>query len=139
MNPAIKNITNYFIKTPRTLFLVDALGAAVTAFSLFIVLRNYYTCFGMPKYILTYLSLIALSFCMYSTACFFLLKDNWTPFLRAISIANLIYCILTMVLLYINFQELTAHGLAYFTIEILIILALVYVEWSVATAVRKLN
>ena len=102
MNPAIKNITNYFIKTPRTLFLMDALGAAVTAFSLFIVLRNYYTCFGMPEYILTYLSIIALSFCMY-------------------------------------FQELTTLGLSYFIIEILIILALVYVEWSVATAVRKLN
>ena len=118
---------------------MDALGAAVTAFSLFIVLRNYYTCFGMPEYMLTYLSLIALSFCMYSTACFFLLKDNWTPFLRAISIANLIYCILTIVLLYIYFQELTTLGLAYFIIEILIILTLLYVEWSVATAVRKLN
>jgi hypothetical protein len=139
MNPAIKNITKYFTKTPKTLFLVDALGAVATAFSLFVVLRNYYTCFGMPEYILTYLSIIAISFCMYSTACFFLLKDNWTPFLRAISIANLIYCMLTMALLYIYFQELTTLGLAYFTIEILIILALVYVEWSVASAVRKLN
>ncbi len=139
MNTAIKTITKYFIKTPRTLFLVDALGAATTAFSLFVILRNYYTCFGMPEYILTYLSLIAISFCMYSTACSFLLNDNWTPFLRAISIANLIYCILTMILLCVYFQELTTLGLAYFITEILIILALVYVEWSVASAVRKLN
>ncbi len=139
MNPTIKNITKYFIKIPKTLFLVDALGAVATAFSLFVVLRNYCTYFGMPEYILTYLSFIALSFCMYSTTCYFLLKGNWTPFLRAISIANLIYCILTIVLLYIYFQELTTLGLAYFIIEILIILALVYVELSVASAVRKLN
>lgn len=132
-------MTNYFIKTPRTLFLLDGIGAAVTAFSLFVILRNYYTCFGMPEYILTYLSLIAISFCMYSTACYFLLKGNWSPFLRAISIANLIYCILTIVLLFIYYKELTTLGLSYFIIEILIILALVYVEWSVATAVRKLN
>lgn len=139
MNTAIKNTTNYFIKTPKTLFLLDSIGAVLTAFSLFVILRNYYTCFGMPAYILTYLSLIALSFCMYSTACYFLLNHNWSPFLRAIGIANLIYCILTMVLLCVYFQELTTLGLAYFIIEILIILALVYVEWSVATAVRKLN
>ena len=35
MDAAIKNVINYFTKMPRTLFLVDGLGAALTAFCLF--------------------------------------------------------------------------------------------------------
>ena len=139
MNTAIKNVTKYFAKMPITLFLVDGLGAALTTFFLYMILRNFYAYFGMPKYILTYLSLIALVFCIYSTTCFFLLKRNWTPFIRVISIANLIYCVLTMVFLYIYFNELTKLGLTYFFIEIVIIIALVYIELNVATAVKKLK
>lgn len=139
MDAAIKNVINYFTKMPRTLFLVDGLGAALTTFCLFMSVRNFYVYFGMPKYILTYLFLIVLVFCIYSTTCFFLLKRNWTPFIRVISIANLIYCVLTLIFLYIYFNELTKLGLTYFFIEIVIIIALVYVELNVATAIKKLK
>ena len=138
-NNSTKNATKYFTKTPRTLFLVDSLGAALTTFFLFIVMRNFYDYFGMPKHILSYLSLVALVFCIYSTTCFFLLKGNWTPFIRVISIANLIYCVLTMVFLYVYFNNLTKLGLTYFFIEIVIVITLVYVELNVAAAVKKLK
>jgi len=137
MNTVIKNLTNYFTKKPNTLFLVDSLGAGFTAFFLFVVLRNFYGYFGMPSDILTYLSIIALIFCVYSTTCFVLLKGNWTPYIRAISIANLIYCVITLMLLYSYFSDLTKLGVAYFFIEIAIIITLVYVELSVANAVKK--
>ncbi len=139
MNFAIKNVINYFAKVPRKLFMVDGLGAALTTFSLYIIGRNFNFYFGMPKYILTYLSLIALVICIFSTTCFFLLKRNWTPFIRVISIANLIYCVLTLVFLFIYFNELTKLGLTYFFVEIVIIIALVYVELNVATALKKLK
>jgi len=139
MNIAMKNLTSHFTKKPSMLFLVDSLGAAATTFFLFVVLRNYQDYFGMPKYILTNLSIVVLIFCVYSAPCYFLLKGNWTPYIRAISIANLIYCAFTLMLLYFHFSELTNLGVAYFFIEIGIIITLVYVELSVANAVKKLR
>lgn len=138
MKTAIENAIRYFSKMPKNIFLLDALGAALTTSSLFVIVRNLNIYFGVPKHILTYLSLIALVFCIYSTTCFFFLKSNWTPFLRLISIANIFYCLLTMVLTYIYFNELTKLGLTYFLIEIVIVITLVYIELNVVTTVKKL-
>lgn len=136
MNNAIENIINYFTKKTNTLFLVDGLGAAMTTFYLFFVLRRFYSYFGMPTFVLSYLALIGFIFCVYSMTCFFLLKRNWTPFLRIISIGNLLYCVLTMVLVLIFLNYLTKLGLLYFTLEVAIILIMVYVETRVASALK---
>ena len=127
---------DYFSRKPRTLFLVDGLGAALTTFSLYFVLRPYYDYFGMPTNILKYLSIIGLIFCSYSMSCFFLLKDNLSPFLRIIGIGNLLYCILTMSLLYAYYPSLTRLGMTYFIVEILFIGLLLFTEFSVANRLR---
>ena len=137
MNITINKIINYFTKKTKALFLVDGMGAALTTFYLYFVLRHFYEYFGMPTYILTYLSLIGLVFCVYSMTCFFLLKGNWTPFLRLISVGNLIYCVLTMILVYIYFNDLTKLGVIYFLLEISIIVVIVYIELRVATAFKN--
>lgn len=137
MNNVINNIIRYFTRKTRTLFLVDGSGAAMTTFCLFFVLRRFYDYFGMPTYILTYLSLIGLIFCIYSMTCFFLLKGNWAPFLRLIGIGNLLYCALTMVLVFNYFNDLTKLGLIYFSIEIAIIVLIVYIEFQVVTALKN--
>lgn len=137
MNITINKIINYFTKKTKALFLVDGLGAALTTFYLYFVLRHFNEYFGMPTYILTYLSLIGLVFCVFSMTCFFLLKGNWTPFLRLISVGNLIYCVLTMILVYIYFNDLTKLGVIYFLLEITIIVVIVYIELRVATAFKN--
>lgn len=113
---------------PKTLFLIDGLGAFVTAFFLFVILRRFNDYFGMPQKALVYLSLIAVVFCLYSITCFFFLRDNWKPFLRAISIANLLYCCLTISLVIRYFPKLTFLGLTYFLVEIMIVCGLVFIE-----------
>jgi hypothetical protein len=129
----ISNISiDYFSRKPRTLFLVDGLGAALTTFSLYFVLRPYFNYFGMPTNILMYLSIIALVYGVYSMSCFFLIKNNWSPFLRIIGIGNLLYCILTMTLLYTFYPSLSRLGLTYFIAEILIIGLLIFTEFRVA-------
>lgn len=132
----IKNTIDYFARNPRKLFLIDGLGAALTAFSLFFVLRPYHDYFGMPINILAYLSIIGLIFCAYSMFCYFLLKNYWSSPLRIIGISNLLYSISTMVLLYSYYNDLTRIGLTYFLVEILIIVLLVYVELRVANILR---
>ncbi len=132
MNISIKSAIDYFARKPRALFLLDGLGAALTTFSLFFVLRHYNEYFGMPANILKYLSVIGLIYCAYSMSCYFVLKNYWTPYLRIIGISNFLYCILTMVFLYSYYNSLTRIGLTYFFAEMLIIVLLVYIEMSVA-------
>ena len=137
MNRIINKLINHLSKKQKTLFLIDSLGAILTAFFLFVIMRLFNEYFGMPKTALTYLSVIAICFCIYSTACFLFLKRHWAPFIRFIGFANLLYCMLTIGLLIKHYSLLTIIGTAYFLIEILIICGLSYVEFNVATKIKK--
>ena len=137
MVKTVSKIIKLLSSEPKKLFLIDSLGALTTAFLLFVVLRNFNEYFGMPERILTYLSAFAVCFCIYSTTCFFFIKENWTPFIKGIGIANLLYCILTIGLIISNEPQLTTIGIAYFLGEIFIICGLVYIELNVATEINK--
>ena len=137
MNKIIKRLINHLAEKHKTLFLIDSLGAMLTAFFLFVIMRQFNEYFGMPKTILTCLSVIAICFCIYSTACFLFLKGRWTPFIRVIGIANLLYCALTMGLLIKYYPLLTIIGAIYFFSEIVIICGLSYIELKVATEIMK--
>ena len=128
----MKKLIKYFSEKQKTLFLIDSIGAFMTAFSLFVIVRQFNEYFGMPKNELTYLSVIAVFFCIYSAACFLFLKGGLKPFIRLIGIANLIYCALTIGLLIKYNPLLTILGTTYFLIEIVIICGLSYVELNVA-------
>ncbi len=137
MNKVKDQLINYLIEKQRTLFLIDSLGALLTAFSLFVIVRQFNEYFGIPITILTYLSVIAICFCIYSTACFLFLNRRWTPFIRVIGIANLLYCALIMGLLIKYYPLQTIIGTVYFLIEIVIICGLAYIELNVATEIEK--
>lgn len=137
MDTIVRNITNQLKEKPKMLFLIDSIGALLTTVLLFLVLKNLNKYIGMPQTVLTYLALIAFCFCIYSTACFFLIKQNWTPFIRGIGIANLFYCIITSGLLILNSHLITNIGLAYFSIEIVLICFLVYIELKVASEIAR--
>ena len=137
MIKTVNKIKKQLLSDPQKLFLLDSIGALTTAFLLFVVLRNFKEYFGMPEIILTYLSVIAVCFCIYSTTCFFVIKSNWTTFIKGISIANLLYCILTIGLVIYYRPQLTTIGIAYFLGEIAIIFGIVYIELNVATEIDK--
>lgn len=122
----------FFTQNPRILFLLDALGALITATLLYFVLQPFHETFGIPANILSYLSLSGLVLCVYSLSCFLFLKANWKSFLRVIAIGNLLYCLATSILLILFFNQLTVLGLLYFLIEICIILFVVILEIKTA-------
>jgi len=119
---------------PKQLFLVDGLGALTTAGLLFFLLTEFEYFFGMPVAVLHVLSFIAILFSAYSFGCLLLVKQKWKIFLSVIAVANVMYCVLTGVLMGHYYSQLSAWGLMYFIGEIAIILVLVYVELN---AVRK--
>jgi hypothetical protein len=122
---------------PKRLFLIDSLGAFLTALLLFAILRTFSEYFGMPKSTPSILSIIALIFCVYSLYCFFLVNKNWHPFLRGIIIANLLYSCLTLGLIIYNYPRLTILGVTYFLLEIVVIYGLIFFEINVLIIIKR--
>jgi len=128
MTKNIKSIFDPFTSNPKRLFLIDGSGAFLTAFLLGVVLTRFEGDFGMPRKILYALSMLACFYAVYSMACYFWVGKNWRLFLKAIAIANLIYCCLTLGLIISFYQSLTMLGFIYFTGELLVIGGLICIE-----------
>jgi len=121
---------------PKNLFLIDGFGALLSAFSLGIVLVKFEEIVGMPQRVLYILALMACIFAVYSFSCYLRVNKNWRPFLKAIAFANLLYCCLTIGLVLYFYQSLTALGILYFVLEIIVILLLVSIELKMASSAK---
>lgn len=117
---------------PGAIFLTDGLGALLTAFFLGGVLSRWEALFGMPRSVLYPLAAVGLLFAAYSLSCYFFKVKRWKPFLLGIALANLGYCLVSLVLVAMFFQRLTALGVAYFGVEILVVSILILIEIRLA-------
>lgn len=115
----------------HTIFLIDGIGALITALLLNQVLTRFESFFGMPSYILWMLAVIAFCFSIYSFVCHFIVKKYFKVRLATIIIANTFYCVLTTALIIAHFDKLTVFGLAYFIGEIFVILLLTLLEYTI--------
>jgi len=105
----------------------------VSAFFLGVVLVAFEPLVGMSKETLYVLAVIPCFFMVYSFGCYFFLKANRKPFLRGIAIANLLYCFVTIWLLYCRYDSLTFWGCGYFLLELLILGILIRAELKSAS------
>ena len=121
-------IPNKLISNPERLFLIDSLGAFLTAFFLGTILTRFEVDFGMPRKVLNPLSILACVYAIYSISCYFFVGREWRPFLKVIATANLIYCCITIGFVISFCQALTILGLTYFLCEIVIIGGLLFIE-----------
>ena len=74
------------------------------------------------------MALFAAVFCLIGLACLLFASDVRKP-LRLLAVLNMSYGIGTIVLCVLYFNELTKWGLAYFPIEVVVIIALASLEW----------
>jgi hypothetical protein len=100
----------------------------LSAFFLGLVLVQFQDYFRVPEFLLYKLALIAAMFAAYDFICYFCCVELWVPFLRGIAWANLVYGVLSVLLLVVYQVPLTGLGFAYFAGELLILLALSTVE-----------
>ena len=114
--------------TPNTIFRIDGIGALITAICLGVLMPKFPEVFHMPTEILTWLALIASFFATYSLACSVVKPKNWEPFLKAIAIANLSYCLVTAVLIFMYRGQLGLFDHGYFFGEIVIVVSLAIFE-----------
>lgn len=121
--------------TPRILFLIDGFGAMLSAFLLGVVLVQFEPFFGIPRSTLYFLASLPCVFAVYDFSCYLSLRKNLSPFLKAIAIANLFYCCLSLGLAIYHRQVLTISGWIYILVEIGIVIFLATVELRIAANV----
>ncbi len=114
----------------RSIFLVDAVGATLSAFCSGIFLPYFLQWTGVPISVSTSLALLGLAFAIYSWSCFLFVKRIQSWMLLAIIAANLSYCVLSSLILFLQ-TGITFWGNAYFVGEILIVAGVVLIETSV--------
>ena len=83
---------------PWLALLIDGIGATLSAFSLGVVLPALEPYVGMPRRVLFVLALVALVYAACSIGSYCLRRNEWRPWLRAISRLNLAYCGVTAAL-----------------------------------------
>jgi FtsH-binding integral membrane protein len=132
--PMPPGLIERLVRSPRTLFLVDGVGALVTALVVGVVLPALGEHIGTPRPILRALALTAAVFAAYSLTCAAAQPTRWPRYLRGIALANAGYCLVTAAVL-IRFSA-TLHALdwIYFAGEIVVVGALVTLELRVARA-----
>lgn len=121
----MKNKPSIFSNRIHLLFLVDAIGALVSALFLLFVLPGFEVISGFPTRLFNVLGTIALVFSIYSILNFFL-KTQKAVFLRLIAIGNILYGCLSISLALI--YKPSALTLTYLVLEFIILIFLGTIE-----------
>ena len=118
-------------QTPKKLFIIDGLGAILSAFMLGIMLVQYEVLFGMPSSALYILATIPLFFAAYD--CYFYRKKNRNIGLDLKRIAglNVVYCCVSIGCSLYHSKSIKSLGWAYLFFEITIVLVLAMIEYRV--------
>ena len=132
MNPGIVSMK----LNPRNLFLIDGFGAILSAFLLGVVLTKFESTFGMPSKVLYFLCVLPCLFAIYDFSSYLRVTRNLSSFLKAIAIANLVYCSITVCLLISHFPKLTTLGFIYFFLELVIVVILAGIELRTAASIE---
>jgi len=118
--------------SPKNLFLLDGIGALVSAFLLGVVLVKFQNIIGMPVNVLYFLAALPCCFVLYDLYCYFQFNENWRSFMKGIAFANLMYCVISITSLFLHSHLLTTLGIAYFVGELIILFFLVCIEYGAA-------
>jgi hypothetical protein len=117
---------------PKKIFLIDGAGALLTALTLIFAPVLLPGIFGLPQANTLLLGSIAVCFAVYSLYNYVRFNPTrWKLLLRIIALANLAYCLLSLVMILYFYKQVTVIGWIYFTGEITIIIALFLWEMKI--------
>lgn len=116
---------------PRGLFIIDGFGALVSAFFIGFVLVKFQPFIGLSKSTLYFLAVFPTILIVYNVYCYFKNPIKVLVFLKIIAFLNLFYCFLSIAIILYNYNSITKLGLFYFGLEILMLILLIRLEFSV--------
>ncbi|WP_020535928.1 hypothetical protein [Lewinella cohaerens] len=128
----IDQLINWGNSDPRKLFLVDGLGAMLSAFLLGVVLVEFEEYFGIPRPTLYTLALLPCLFASYDFFCYQKKNRNIAPLLKGIALLNISYCLLSIGLAIYHYERITYLAWGYILIEVLIVMTLAMIELKVS-------
>ena len=123
--------------SPRKMFLIDGVGATVSASIMGLLIARFVSIFGMPASSAYLLAAIPILFIVYSFYHYFCFPKDWQINLKLIAAANLIYIFISIGVAFYHFEEMTKLGLAYFLMEIIVILIVVVMELRIVKSNRS--
>jgi len=113
---------------PRKMFLIDGLGAVASTFMIGLVIAHNVNFFGLPAKAAYFLASLPVLFLIYSLGHYIKFPKVWRPNLKGIAIANLLYCFISIGVIFYHFNSMTIFGLVYFIGEIILLIFLVAYE-----------
>lgn len=117
---------------PKKIFLIDGAGALLTALTLIFAPVLLPGIFGLPQANTLLLGSIAVCFAVYSLYNYVRFNPTrWKLLLRIIALANLAYCLLSLVMILYFYKQVTVIGWIYFTGEIAILISLFLWEMNI--------
>lgn len=116
--------------TKNSLFLLDGIGALVSALMLGYVLPHplYYDLIGMPVGVMHGLATVAVIFAGYSLTCRWRIANYKPIWLKTIIAGNSLYSLLTIALMFIYSSQMTVLGSIYFTAELIVLVIIILIE-----------
>ncbi len=126
------NLIHQINKEPRKLFLIDGLGALLSAFLLGVVLVKLEHIFGIPRSALYVLAVIPCFFAAYDIYRYWRLDKNLSRFLQMIAVLNVAYCCLSIGVAISHHAVITTLGWGYIIGEVIIVVSLALLEWKIA-------
>ena len=124
---------------PQKLFIIDGVGAILSAFLLGVVLTKFERIFGIPSETLYFLAVLPLFFALYDWYCYQSKNQNIGLLLIGIAALNVLYCLISIGLIIHHFETTTVFGWIYILIETIVVLILATIEFKVATKIKKAN
>ncbi|MFT4666242.1 MAG: hypothetical protein ACI9RM_000898 [Ulvibacter sp.] len=126
-----------FSSKPRRLFLIDGLGAILSAFLLGVVLVQLEYLFGVPRSTLYFLAFLPCLFALYDLYCYQRVNENLSFHLKVIACFNILYCGISIGLACFHYQKITYLVWVYFVIEVIIVIAIAKLELKVAANISN--
>ncbi len=121
-----KNVKNY-------IFLIDATGALLSFTLTYFLWKSLDDLFGLPRNALYLICSLALGLMCFSIAShFFSLRKKSTKLvlLNVLIVLNLAYCIFIISVIYIFTEMISAFGIIYWTLEMVLISLLIFLEFA---------
>ncbi len=131
----LKNLVEWGKQHPKQLFLIDGVGALVSAIMWGVVFVQFETITGFPANTCYFLAVFPVFFMVFDFASYLWAK-KLNLNLRYIAMQNAGYVLISLLAMVKHAETITLFGFGYLFMEIVIVLFLVRVEWKVSHLVK---
>lgn len=113
----------------KIVFLIDGIGAFVSALLLFILLIFFQEETGIPVAVLKILIVVAVCYFCFSMFCYFVIQKTLARrMLKVLIVLNFLYCAASLAVVLFFWNELAVPGKIYLLLEVLVLLFLIHFE-----------